>query len=187
MTFLSTLLDTPDYLLHLIFKEDATFTELLYIALAFALLWGIIFVSARIILIHLTYGKPWLYAACERHYNCGGREEGEALGFLDKDMSKQDAVSKMMKDWPFLQVIVLQHLAGALFCVPSLLGVGDEKWANSLAACGVLSEVGKYVVVIAFMSHLNMLFCLQVYSRCRFSVMQDGKLKAYLSLDTFGK
>ena len=67
MTFLSTLLDTPDYLLHLIFKEDATFTELLYIALGFALLWGIIFVSARILLTHLTYGQPWLYAACERH------------------------------------------------------------------------------------------------------------------------
>ena len=147
MTFLSTLLDTPDYLLHLIFKEDATFTELLYIALGFALLWGIIFVSARILLAHLTYGQPWLYAACERHYNRGGREELELLGFLDKGMSKEDAVSKMMKDWPFLQVIVLQHLAGALFCVPSLLGVGDVKWANSLAACGILSEVGKYLVV----------------------------------------
>jgi hypothetical protein len=67
MTFLSTLLETPDYLYHLIFKEDATFTELLYVALGFAFLWGIIFVSARIILTHLTYGKPWLYAACERH------------------------------------------------------------------------------------------------------------------------
>ena len=175
MTFLSTLLATPDYLLHLIFKEDATFNELLYIALAFALLWGIIFVSARIILAHLTYGKPWLYAACERHYNRGGREEGEALGFLDKDMSKKDAVSKMMKDWPFLQVLVLQHLAGALLCVPSLLGVGDEKWANSLAACGILSEVGKYVcscLLTLLLLHLNYaLLSASILICCRFSFM----------------
>jgi len=61
---------------------------------------------------------------------------------IEKDWSKEEVLEKMMLDWPFNQVLMLQHTVGALFCVPSLIGYGDVKWASSLACMGVLSEVG---------------------------------------------
>ena len=54
-----------NYLINLAFKEDATAIELFYISCGFAVLWGIVFTAARPILSYFTYGKPWLYAACE--------------------------------------------------------------------------------------------------------------------------
>ena len=54
-----------NYLIELAFKEDATAIELIYISCGFAVLWGIVFTTARPILSYFTYGKPWLYAACE--------------------------------------------------------------------------------------------------------------------------
>jgi len=77
-----------------------------------------------------------------RHYNRGGREELEAFGMIEKEWSKEEVLEKMMLDWPFNQVVMLQHTVGAMLCVPSLLGYGDVKWASSLACMGVLSEVG---------------------------------------------
>ena len=53
---------------------------------------------------------------------------------IEKDWSKEEVLEKMMLDWPFNQVVMLQHTVGALFCIPSLLGYGgDVKWASSLA------------------------------------------------------
>ena len=141
--FLNNFLDTPTYLIDLAFKEDATATELLYVALGFAIIWAIVFTVSRPILSHFTYGKPWLYAACERHYNRGGKEELEEFGMIEKHWTKEEALDKMMRDWPFNQVLMLQHLVGAMLCLPSLLGHSDTAWASSLAACGILSEVGK--------------------------------------------
>jgi len=57
-----------NYLIELAFKEDATAIELFYISCGFAVLWGIVFTAARPILSYFTYGKPWLYAACEYMY-----------------------------------------------------------------------------------------------------------------------
>ena len=65
---------------------------------------------------------------------------------IEKHWSKEEVIDKMMRDWPFNQVLMLQHTVGALLCVPSLIGYGDEKWASSLACCGILSEVGKCIV-----------------------------------------
>ena len=48
----------------------------------------------------------------------------------------------MMRDWPDIIVITLQHATGAMFCVPSLLGLEDASWASSLACLGCLSEAG---------------------------------------------
>lgn len=59
--------------------------------------------------------------------------------------------------------------------MPSLLGVGDEKWANSLAACGILSEVGKYVcscLLKLLLLHLNYaLLSASILICCHFSFM----------------
>jgi len=77
-----------------------------------------------------------------RHYSRGGRDELEAFGMIEKDWSKEEVLEKMMLDWPFNQVVMLQHTVGAMLCLPSLLGYGDVKWASSLACMGVLSEVG---------------------------------------------
>jgi hypothetical protein len=41
-----------------------------------------------------------------------------------------------------MQSIYLQHFIGSLFCIPSILGIGDPSVASSLAVCGVLSEIG---------------------------------------------
>ena len=151
MSFINQLLDTPSYLIELAFKEDATAIELLYIALGFAIVWAIIFTLSRPILSYFTYGKQWLYDSCERHYNRGGRDEMESIGMIEKHWSKDEVIEKMMADWPFNQVLMLQHSVGALLCVPALIGWGDEKWASSLACCGILSEVGKLVCYIILM------------------------------------
>ena len=54
-----------------------------------------------------------------------------------------------MRDWPDLLVVSVQHLTGTIFCVPSLLGLGDASWASSLACLGCLSEAGWEVENIA--------------------------------------
>ena len=57
-------------------------------------------------------------------------------------MTKEEAITWSMNDWPRMQCIYLQHLVGSLFCVPSILVIGDPSVASSLAICGVLSEIG---------------------------------------------
>ena len=60
--------DYPAYLLEIAFKEDVTVYELLMIAHAFALFWGLFFEAAIVLLRRLTYGRPWLRLACKREY-----------------------------------------------------------------------------------------------------------------------
>eukprot|EP00581_Thalassiosira_minuscula_P019389 CAMPEP_0183715610 /NCGR_PEP_ID=MMETSP0737-20130205/9758_1 /TAXON_ID=385413 /ORGANISM="Thalassiosira miniscula, Strain CCMP1093" /LENGTH=307 /DNA_ID=CAMNT_0025944721 /DNA_START=419 /DNA_END=1342 /DNA_ORIENTATION=+ len=57
-------------------------------------------------------------------------------------MTKEECIAWSMNDWPRMQCILLQHLAGSLLCIPSLFGIGDPSVASSLAICGVLSEIG---------------------------------------------
>jgi hypothetical protein len=58
-------------------------------------------------------------------------------------LTKEEAVENMMRDqWPDCIVIISQHAAGSMLCIPSLLGMGDASWASSLACLGCLSEIG---------------------------------------------
>ena len=129
--------DYPAYLQEIVFKDDATAYELLTIALTFSVLWAFVFAAARPLLRSISYGRPWLRAACEREYEHGGKDVYDAM-----KMTKEEAIEMMMKDWVTMQVINIQHFTGAILCIPSLLGLGDPSWASSLAACGVLSEIG---------------------------------------------
>ena len=58
-------------------------------------------------------------------------------------MTKEECITWQMNDWPRMQVLYVQHFVGSLFCIPSLLGIGDDQsYASSLAILGVLSEMG---------------------------------------------
>ena len=63
----------------------------------------------------------------------------EAFGI---NLTKEEAIDKMMKDWAPGQVTMFQHVAGAMLCVPSVFRLGEPSWATSLAVCGILSELG---------------------------------------------
>ena len=130
----------PAYLLEIAFKEDATVYELLTIALAFAVFWGLFFEAAKVLLRRLTYGRPWLRLACEREYERSTKKMFEDFGLK---LTKDEAVENMMRDqWPDSIVIISQHAAGSMLCIPSLFGMGDASRASSLACLGCLSEIG---------------------------------------------
>ena len=124
----------------LAFKEDATVAELFILAGAFALFWLVFFNLARPLLHRLTKDSPWLRAACERDFERTGREHMAAWGIV---ATKEEAVAWMMQDWARQQPVMLQHLVGALLCVPSVFRLSsDASWTSSLAALGVLCELG---------------------------------------------
>jgi hypothetical protein len=132
--------DYPAYLLEIAFKEDATLYELLAIALAFAVFWGLFFEAGKVLLRRLTHDRPWLRLACEREYERSAKKMFEDIGLT---LTKEEAVEHMMRDqWPDCIVIISQHAAGSILCIPSLLGMGDASWASSLACLGCLSEIG---------------------------------------------
>ena len=58
------------------------------------------------------------------------------------EVTKEQYIENGMNDWPFMQVMVIQHFAGAMLCVPSLVGWGSVEWSSSIAALGILSEMG---------------------------------------------
>jgi hypothetical protein len=58
--------DYPAHLLEIAFKEDATIYELLTIALAFAVFWGLFFEVGKILLRRLTYGRPCPFGVRKR-------------------------------------------------------------------------------------------------------------------------
>merc|ERR1719266_2046246 len=109
--------DIPTHLYEIAFNPDATAYELLQIVLSFSVFWFIIFSITGYILGKLTYGKPWLRAACERDYERGMKQMMEEYGF---EMSKEEYIDEAMKDWPLVIVMNIQHTAGALLCVSSL-------------------------------------------------------------------
>ncbi|KAL7533505.1 hypothetical protein ACHAXR_005271 [Thalassiosira sp. AJA248-18] len=129
--------ELPAYLHEIVFKEDATAHELLTIALACSVFWKIAFAVARPLILSQSYGGP--LRRCEKEYDDGGKEMLEEMGYK---LSREEAIAAMLKEWVNWQVVNIQHLTGAMLCVPSLLGLGDPAWATSLAVCGVLSEMG---------------------------------------------
>ena len=46
-----------------------------------------------------------------------------SLEKLGLNLTKEEAINNMMRDWPDMIVVTVQHAIGAMFCIPSLLGV----------------------------------------------------------------
>ena len=125
------------------FKDDANLHDLLTIALAFAVFWFVALWAAAKILLCLTFGRAWLRDATEKEYERSyDRKMMEEYGLITKNTTKKEIIDDMMKSWAEFQPIMLQHVVGALLCVPSMMGMGDPLWASSLAVMGVLSETG---------------------------------------------
>ena len=143
------------YLLEIVFDPNATASQLFLVVLFFAIAWFVIFYIVKLIIRPLVHNKPWLVAALERDYERAGKK---MLAELKINMTKDEALTWIMNDWPRMQAIYVQHLAGSLFCLPSILGIGDPKVASSLAICGVLSEIGWEVQDLAEMFFVRM-FC----------------------------
>ena len=119
--------------------DTSTPRDILPIVLMFAAFWYCSFYVLKKVIHRLVHGKQWLIDAMERDYERGGKK---MLADLQINMTKKEANEWRMNDWPRLQCIYLQHLVGSLFCLPSLLGIGDSQVASSLACLGVLSEMG---------------------------------------------
>jgi len=132
MILLSTLTD-------IIFDENATVRDLLTVVTFLTIFWGLFFALLSAVIRPLVYGKPWLVAAGERDYERGGKELYEQFG-LSK--TKEQFVDTFMGMWPWTCGVVAQHLIGGLLCLPSILGIGDEATASSLACLGIMSEMG---------------------------------------------
>ena len=145
-TLMRRVQEYPMYLVEIAFNENPTVYELLTIAVAFGVFWAIVFEVVKPLLRSITYGRPWLRSACERDYERGAKKIFEQLGIK---VTRDEAINNMMRDWPDLLVVSVQHLSGTIFCVPSLLGLGDATWASSLACLGCLSEAGWEVENIA--------------------------------------
>jgi len=140
--------DYPAHLYELVFKEDATVYELLQIVVAFAFFWHTFFFFTARPLLWLTYDSPWLRASTEREYD---RNADIKKIFVDQmGYTREEAICEMMRGWSFTQVVMFQHVVGSLLCVPSLMGVGDTSWASSLAALGLMSEMGYEVGDLLF-------------------------------------
>ncbi|KAL3810178.1 hypothetical protein ACHAXA_001599 [Cyclostephanos tholiformis] len=131
--------DHITFLLEAAFREDVTVNELLPISIGFAMFWAVVFEVSKPPLRRLTHGRPLLRSACEREYERCAKEMYVNIGVR---MTKEEAIELMMKEWPAHVVIILQHAAGSILCIPSLFGIGDASWASSLACLGCLSELG---------------------------------------------
>lgn len=122
-----------------IFNEDPTALELLSAVAFLALFWSVFFAVVSALVRPLVYGKPWLVAAGERDYEHGGKELHKQLGM---DKTKDAFVEQFQDLWPWFAGIIVQHLIGGMLCLPSILGIGDQQVAASLACLGILSEMG---------------------------------------------
>ena len=122
-----------------IFDESTTAREILPIVLMFAVLWFVSFYVLKKMIRKVVHNKRWLIEALERDYE---RSTKKSFKDLNMNMTKEEAIQWGMNDWPRLRCIYLQHFIGSLFCVPSLLRMGDPHVTSSLAFLGVLSEMG---------------------------------------------
>ena len=149
--------DIPSHLQKIAFNEDASAFELLQIALAFGLLWFVVFSIVGEILGRWSYSKQWLIDSVEREYERNTKKFLDDAGVVHK---KEDQIENMRRDWAFMQVsylrargllsgllrraalppqvVALQHGIGALLCVPALLNYGDPSWSASLASLAIL-------------------------------------------------
>mmetsp|Transcript_633 Transcript_633/g.1029 ORF Transcript_633/g.1029 Transcript_633/m.1029 type:complete len:383 (-) Transcript_633:1580-2728(-) len=126
-------------LLSIIFNDDPTVKDLLYVVVAFAILWFIFFSTVKAIIRPLIHNKKWLIDAISKDYDRGAKKQ---LQDLKVDMTKDEFIAFAVRDWPRMQSISMQHFIGSFFCIPSILNIGDPSVASSLAVCGVLSEIG---------------------------------------------
>lgn len=114
MTSYPTLIFT--YLRDIVFNEDASYKELLTVAAAMGAFWVVFFQVMNPILRFLSYDKPWLRLSIEREYSRADKEELKKQG-----TSKEEFIEKNMKEWPNSISMSLQHVAGALGCIPFLV------------------------------------------------------------------
>lgn len=126
------------YLLDIVFNEDATAKELFILAAAIGIFWHTFCEIVKPIVRYLTYDAPWLREASEREYE-RTKKMWEEWGIKK---TKEEAVHEAMHNWPNMLVGTIQHLAGSMLCIPTLLGTSDPMWAVSLACCGGLNEAG---------------------------------------------
>ena len=131
--------DISRHLIDIAFNPNATAYELFQVVVFFAIIWFVIFYILKAAIRPLVHNKQWLLTAIERDYDRAGKK---MLAELKITMDKEQFISWAMNDWPRMQAIYIQHFVGSLFCIPSLLGIGDPSVASSLAICGVLSEMG---------------------------------------------
>lgn len=104
------------YLRDIVFNEDASYKELLTVAAAMGAFWVVFFQVMNPILRFLSYDKPWLRLSIEREYSRADKEELKKQG-----TSKEEFIEKNMKEWPNSISMSLQHVAGALGCIPFLV------------------------------------------------------------------
>lgn len=128
------------HLTAIVFNDEATISGLLHVVIAFAVLWFIVFAIVKAVIRKLIGPNPkWLIHAIDKDYERGGKK---TLKDLQINMTKSEYITFALRDWPRLQSIYLQHFIGSLFCIPSLLRIGDLHVGSSLAICGLLSEMG---------------------------------------------
>jgi len=137
--YVHSLGETGSYLLGIVLNPHSSASELSLIVLAFAVFWFVTFYIIKSLIRPFVHNKPWLRAAVERDYE---RSAKKVFQDLQINMTKEEAIAWSMNDWPRMQCVYLQHLAGSLFCFPSLLGIGDPSIQCGLAMCGILSEIG---------------------------------------------
>ena len=101
----------------IVFNEDASYKELLTVAAAMGAFWVVFFQVMNHILRFLSYDKPWLRLAMERDYSRADKEELKKQGTT----SKEEFIEKNMKEWPNSISMSLQHVVGALGCIPFLV------------------------------------------------------------------
>lgn len=136
------------HLRNFIYDNSSTASETFPIVIMFAVFWYTSFYVLKKIIRKLVHNKPWLLEAIERDYERSGKK---IFADLEVNMTKEEVIQWGMNDWPRMQCIYLQHLVGSLFCIPSILGIGDAKVSASLACLGVLSEMGWEVQDLAEM------------------------------------
>ena len=97
--------DIPSHLQKIAFNEDASAFELLQIALAFGLLWFVVFSIVGEILGRWSYSKQWLIDSVEREYERNTKKFLDDAGVVHK---KEDQIENMRRDWAFMQVSYLR-------------------------------------------------------------------------------
>ena len=77
------------------------------------------------------------------------REGKKMLEIIGLSMTEAEYVEFRMKDWGWMQCVLMQHFVGGLLCVPSVFNFTnwsifniDERSAASLACLSILSEMG---------------------------------------------
>mmetsp|Transcript_35614 Transcript_35614/g.47828 ORF Transcript_35614/g.47828 Transcript_35614/m.47828 type:complete len:304 (-) Transcript_35614:501-1412(-) len=129
----------PSTLIDIAFNENATAQELICLVIFFSVFWAVTFSTIVIIVLPLVYDKPWLRVVSERDYERSAKKDLADLGY---HMTKEEFIHWHMTFWPQTQAIALQHLFGAVICLPAILNIGDPKVCSSLVCVGILSEMG---------------------------------------------